>query len=269
MQRTLGLVILLALVTTVSCVSKGEFVKRGSPGTGIHRSGEAERAPVTDRGSGGNFWALFSDIEPADPAHYYNVFKMNGGRLISLSVMAESKAGAFDRYKLGVFDVTSAADVFGWRHEIGAPGENTITSPMSGSSFHYYLRFVPRGSEVLAQVQQVGGPMAVVSMNSLYKGRVRRAKEKTAKLCDQTYYEGYTGGPNGAILFFTERAIEALGDPSPRIELLLPKLAVYVTRRGGMGQNQRVAEEIPIANSNCSLIWNDAGGYWDAKKTQD
>lgn len=256
---------ILALVAGSAALLGGCASSSGSEGV---QTIDAQRVEVSYLrrnelpGQEGLVGNLFGYVDPEDPERYYNVFRFGGDRVIALGLIAQSENGNYDGDTFFVLDVTNPGNIQGWtRHAIGEFRENVI-----GNGFGYTLYFQPDGYDNLAIVRDSQGFTASVSVNMLYRLRIRNPVGMVVAVGDRSFHVVPQGGARGGFLFFPERALVSSDDPQASPTDLTPRYVVW-TVKGGGGASVYLGEA-PIGDSGYVFcVDEDTGGYV-VKKTE-
>lgn len=196
---------------------------------------------------------LYGVILPEDPGHYYNVFRMSGGHIVSIVLIADSNGGNYAGDKLGVYSMSHG--ITGMRSPIGQYYRNNF------EGFYYTVNF----SGDTAILQDENGPRAEVSLAKLYRMRVLIPGAGTADMEGTTYRVGSQGGPRGGLLFFSPRAVRAAENPNSDPSDMIPRWVVYVNQRDGVIA-RRLGDRIPLGDSGYDLLFNEDMGRWNIVK---
>ena len=218
-------------------------------------------------GSGRDYGGLYAYRDPLNTSSCPNVFRMSGGRIISVTLRAGSKGGRYDGDKLFIADLTNRSDTRGQVVDIGVPVHNNwIQSAEGAALFTYDLKFVPKGDDMLVALQDVNGPSATLSINSLYRWRLQKGGE-WVQLGDRQFWQTGQGGAKGCILLFPKQAVEAAKDDSAGPSKLTPTYVVFVARRTGV-TDTRISDDIPIGDSGYVIHWTEEGVPWTIQKAE-
>ena len=202
---------------------------------------------------------LFGAVQPQDPAHYYNIFRFGGGHVVALALRAESDNGRYAGDSLTVMDLTNTSDIQGWHHEIGRYESNSLNN-----GFRYSLSFRPTGSDTIARLTDNYGIIAEVSINTLYRLRVKDPVNTQVYIGEREFYQGAQGGPRGGSLFYSARTYEMADDPTANAGDLTPTYVVFVNKRVGVS-NVHLGDA-PLGDSGYVLHYDDADGSLEVKK---